>query len=252
MKAKLYSRGPGFLLKWLLVLGTGLMAAPAVSANPVRLVGFDSMPMSAIVENNKLTGPGYDFVVDLFKTAGIPFTPEGQSPLRMADSLDTGNTVAIYFIRTPAREDKYTWISGLIEDDGYAFITLAQNPKVDSFDQAKTLKSIGIINSEAIKGMLASQGITAVDPSPSSVQNAKKLLAGRFDAWFTTTTVARYLMKQEGAAQNTVAVGKTLVPAAGWITGSKNLSPEVVTKLQAAYAVSKTNGRYAAFRAQID
>ncbi len=252
MKAEFYPRGPGSLFKWLLMLGTALATAPAVSAEPIRLVGFDSLPMSAIVDSNKLTGPGYEFVVDLFKSAGIPFTAEGQSPLRMADSLDTGNTVAIYFIRTPAREDKYTWISGLIEDDGYAFITLAKNPRVDSFDQAKSLKSIGIINSEAIKAMLASHGITSVDPSPSSVQNAKKLLAGRFDAWFTTTTVARYLMKQEGATQNTVAVGKTLVPAAGWITGSKNLSPEVVSKLQAAYATSKTNGRYAAFRAQID
>lgn len=236
-------------------LSFGMVAFGALStqaADPVRLVGFDSLPMSAIVDGNKLTGPGYEFVADLFKSAGVPFVAEGQSPLRIAESLDAGNTVAVYFIRTPDRETRFTWIGGLIEDDGFAFITLSRNPKIDSFDQAKSLKSIGVISSDAVKNILIGQGITALDPSPSSVQNAKKLLAGRFDAWFSTINVARYWIKQEGAEANTITVGKTLVPAAGWITASKSLPAETVTKLQTALAAAKADGRYAAFRAQIN
>ncbi|KJV08868.1 hypothetical protein VZ95_15000, partial [Elstera litoralis] len=130
---------------------TGALSARA--ADPVRLVGFDSLPMSSIVEGNKLAGAGYEFVADLFKTAGIPFVAEGQSPLRIAESLDAGNTVAIYFIRNPERETRFAWIGGLIEDDGFAFITLASNPKVDSFEQAKSLKSIGAISSDAVRNI---------------------------------------------------------------------------------------------------
>ncbi|KJV06776.1 hypothetical protein VZ95_20535, partial [Elstera litoralis] len=181
----------------------------------------------------------------------IPFVAEGQSPLRIAESLDAGNTVAIYFIRNPERETRFAWIGGLIEDDGFAFITLASNPKVDSFEQAKSLKSIGAISSDAVRNILTSNGVTTFDLTPSAVSNAKKLLAGRFDAWFSTITVARYWIKQEGVEANTISVGKTLVPAAGWITASKSLPAETLSKLQTAFAASKSDGRYEAFRAKI-
>ena len=234
-------------------LGLAIVGAlSAHAADPVRLVGFDSLPMSTITDGNKLGGAGYEFVADLFKTAGIPFVAEGQSPLRIAESLDAGNTVAIYFIRNPERETRFAWVGGLIEDDGFAFITLANSPRIDSFEQAKSLKSIGVISSEAIRNILTAQGITTFDAAPSSVQNAKKLLAGRFEAWFSTITVARYWIKQEGVANNAITVGKTLVPAAGWITASKSLPAETLAKLQAAFAASKSDGRYEAFRSKIN
>lgn len=224
----------------------------AAATEPVKLVGFDALPFSSVGDGRGLSGAGFDFVSDLFNTAGVPFVSEGQPIQRILESLDRGNTVAIYLVRTPAREDKYTWIAGLVEDDGFAFMTPPGRPRVDDFETARSLKMVGAIISPAVKGMLTSNGVTALDETPAEAQNLKKLLAGRFDAWFTTNTVARYMVKEAGLPADAITIGKMLVPSSGWIVGSKNLPPETVQKLQKAFATMQADGRYAAFRTKLN
>lgn len=233
------------------VLGT-LVATTSLAQEPIKLVGFDALPFSSVSDGRALAGAGYDFVSDLFKSAGVPFVSEGQPIQRLLESLDRGNTVAIYLVRTPAREDKYTWIGGLVEENAFAFITLPDRPRVDDFETARGLKMVGAINSPAVKNMLVSNGVTAIDETAAEGQNLKKLLAGRFDAWFTTNTVARYMVKDAGLPPTSVSVGKELVPSPAWMVGSKSLPAETVQKLQAAFAAAKADGRYAAFRAKLN
>lgn len=219
---------------------------------PVKLLGFEAPPVSTVSEGRKLSGFGYDFVVELFNSAKIPFEAEGLPIGRMMDALERDNAVTIFLSRNPTREDKFTWIAELIPEEGFFFISRAGSNAVTTYEEAKTLKSIGAAQSGVPAALMKAAGVTNIDLAASEELNAKKLLAGRIDAWFTGGTLARYLLKQNKAEGNAVVIGPRIVPAPAWITGSKTLPRETVEKLQAAFADSKTNGKYAAFRAQID
>lgn len=230
---------------WALSLG-------AMAADPIRLAGFDTPPMSVVSDGKKLSGAGYDFVADLFKTADIPFQAEGLPLTRAIAALDEGNTVLVFLVRTAAREDKYAWIGDIVPDDGFAFMTRSGDPAVTSFEQAKSLKTVAVLGSSSPAQLLRSNGVTALDETASEALNLKKLAAGRVEAWFTAAIIARHIIKADAESAKTVVIGPKVLPSPYWIVGSKSLAPEVVGKLQQAFAATKTNGRYAAFRAQID
>ena len=224
----------------------------ASAQEPIKLVGFEALPFTTVGEGRKLSGLGYDFVAGLFDTAKIPYQGEGMPLARMLETLEQNNAVGVFLARNPAREEKFTWIAGLVEEEGFFFISRADRKPVTSYEEAKTLKAIGAVQSGAPAALLQAAGITSVDLGTSEGINAKKLMAGRIDAWYTGGSIARYVLKQEQIAGNTVVIGPRIVPAPYWIVGSKTLPKETVEKLQAAFAESKNNGKFAAFRAQID
>ncbi|WP_156995326.1 substrate-binding periplasmic protein, partial [Elstera litoralis] len=217
-----------------------------------RLLGFDASPMSSVAEGKKLSGAGYDFVADLFKAANIPFTPEGLPISRVFPALDEGNAVVVFLVRNPAREDKYVWLGDIVPDDGFAFMTRAGDAPILSFEQAKSLKAVAVLANAVPAQLLRSNGVVNIDETASEPLNLKKLAAGRVDAWFTGAIVARHMLKADAELVKTMVIGPKLVPSPYAIAGSKTLPADVVNKLQQAFAATKTNGRYAAFRAQID
>ena len=232
--------------------GLSVVYAVSAQADPIRLLGFDAPPMASVSEGKKLSGPGYDFVADLFKAANLPFVAEGLPISRVFPALDEGNAVVVFLVRNPAREDKYAWLGDIVPEDGFAFMTRVGDAPILSFEQAKTLKAVSALGSAAPAQVLRNNGLTSIDETVNEALNLKKLVAGRVDAWFSGTIIARHMIKADTEAAKTVVIGPKLVPTPYWIAGSKTLPADVVNKLQQAFAATKTNGRYAAFRAQID
>lgn len=224
----------------------------ARAQEPIKLVGFGALPYTIVGEGKKLSGVAFDFVSGLLDAAKIPYEAEGLPIGRVLESLDHGNSVSVFTARNPSREDKYTWIAELVGEEGFVFVTRADHKPVASYEDAKGLKLIGAIQNGTPVSMLQAAGLTNVDPGASEEINAKKLIAGRIDAWYTAAGFARYVLKQEQIAGNAVIIGPRIVPAPFWIAGSKTLPKETVEKIRAVFADSKTNGKYAAFRAQID
>ncbi|MFY7777516.1 MAG: substrate-binding periplasmic protein [Elstera sp.] len=232
--------------------GLSVVYAVSAQADPIRLLGFDAPPMASVSEGKKLSGPGYDFVTDLFKAANLPFVAEGLPISRVFPALDEGNSVVVFLVRNPAREDKYAWLGDIVPEDGFAFMTRVGDAPILSFEQAKTLKAVSALGSAAPAQVLRNNGLTSIDETVNEALNLKKLVAGRVDAWFSGAIIARHMIKADPEAATSVVIGPKLVPTPYWIAGSKTLPADVVNKLQQAFAATKTNGRYAAFRAQID
>jgi polar amino acid transport system substrate-binding protein len=232
--------------------GLSVFYAVSAQADPIRLLGFDAPPMSSVSEGKKLSGPGYDFVTDLFKASGLPFVAEGLPISRVFPALDEGNAVVVFLVRNPAREDKYAWLGDIVPDDGFAFMTRVGDAPILSFEQAKTLKAVSALGSAAPAQVLRNNGLMSIDETVNEALNLKKLVAGRVDAWFSGAIIARHMINADAEAAKTIVIGPKLVPTPYWIAGSKTLPADVVNKLQQAFAATKTNGRYAAFRAQID
>lgn len=243
-----------YIIKYtMLYLGFLTCIPNSVAAQePVKLVAFGALPFTTVGEGRKLSGVAYDFVAGLFHAANIPYQAEGLPLGRMLEAMEQGNAVGVFLGRNPAREDKFTWIAELVAEEGFFFISRADRQAVVSYDEAKTLKAIGATQNGGPAILLQTAGLTNVDLAASEAINANKLMAGRIDAWFTGGSIARYVLKQEQIAGNAVTIGPRIVHAPAWIIGSKTLPAETVEKLRTAFAESKLNGKFEAFRAQID
>jgi len=235
-----------------LILAVCLINPLARAQSPVRLAGFDSPPFVNVSENRQISGAAYDFVTSLLSNAQIPFHAEGLPLGRLLGALDDGNTIAAYLVRTPEREAKYTWIAALADDEGFHFITRAGEKPITSYEEAKSLKTVGSMLNGVTTAQLRAAGLTNLDPGTTESMNAAKLIGGRLEAWYANGAIARHALRQEKIDKSTVVIGPKIVPARSWIVGSKTLPTEIITKLQTAYAEAQKNGSYATFRAKID
>ncbi len=259
IKSIFSSRRPNYTIlvaanfAWAALFSGVLLISPFTQAqSPVRLSGFDSPPFVNASENRQISGAAYDFVTSLLSDAKIPFHAEGLPLGRLLAALDEGNTIAAYLVRTPEREEKYTWIAALADDEGFHFITRAGEKAINSYEEAKSLKTVGSMLNGITTAQLRAAGLTNLDPGTTESMNAAKLIGGRLDAWYANGAIARHVLRQEKIDKAKFVIGQKIVPARSWIVGSKNLPTEIVTKLQTSYAEAQKNGAYAAFRAKID
>lgn len=222
-------------------------------SEPLKLLGFESLPYTGVRDDGALYGPGYEYVASIFKAANVPVTPQGLALSRMVQMLDERPSFAVFLARTPIREDKYVWLSQLSDDkEGFIFISRAGTGVIDSFAQAKTLKRIAAVENGAPAGLLRANGVENIDVAPSEALNLRKLIAGRADAWFSTTSLSRHVTRVERVEQNALIVGPILQKTQFWVLASKQVPSETVVVLRAEFDRARKDSRFAAFRAEIE
>jgi polar amino acid transport system substrate-binding protein len=227
----------------------GVLGTQTAAAQNVRIVTFDSPPFTE-TKDGKVGGYGVDFVAEVARAAGLNAEVESLPLPRVIEALDKGNAIAVMLTRTPAREDKYTWLAPLYEDS-FAFLTLKGQPVVASLGEARNLPTIATVRDGAPEAYLKRENLTNVDSATSEQLNVKKLLAGRASTWFTNVAQARFAARNEGVSDDQLVAGPAIIKAPFWIAGSKNLSPELVQNFAKAYEDLKKAGRYDAFVKQI-
>ena len=230
-----------------------LYASMSFAADPLKLYGFESLPYSGVTENGALNGPGFEYVAQVLKSVNVDFAPQGLPLPRMVQLLEETPSVAVFLARTPPREDKYQWLSEISGgDEGFIFVSKAGVPAITSFEQAKGLKRFVAVDNGAPAALLRANGITDIDTSPSEGLNLKKLIAGRGDAWFTTTSLGRYVIKSENVDEKSLRLGPTVVKTQFWTLASKSVPSDVVAKIRAGFDAAQKDGRFAAFRARLN
>jgi polar amino acid transport system substrate-binding protein len=236
-----------------LFLMPNLYASVSLAADPLKLFGFESLPYSGVTENGALYGPGFEYVAQVLKSVNVDFAPQGLPLPRMVQLLEETPAVAVFLARTPPREDKYQWLSEISGgDEGFIFISKAGAPVVASFEQAKGLKRFVAVDNGAPAALLRANGITDIDTSPSEGLNLKKLIVGRGDAWFTTTSLGRYVIKSESVDEKSLVVGPIILKTQFWALASKSVPSDVVEKIRAGFDAAQKDGRFAAFRARLN
>lgn len=224
----------------------------SILANPVKIVGYDVPPLVKVYDGKKLAGPAFDFVQDMFKLAGVEYIAEGLSFPRTINSLQEDNVVGVFLERFSVRESQYKWITDLIPDDGYVFVNRKSDVTITSLDQARALTSITALEGSSAFNLLNVRGYTQTDVASSYTTIVRKVMAGRNEAWLGTRIIARHALRSFPGASEALAIGPVIAPIPIWVVGSLSLAPDVVTKLQKAAEVLKANGRYAAFRAELE
>lgn len=140
--------------------------------------------------------------------------------------------------RNPSREEKYTWIAK-VHVVNNAFLTAAA--PVDSLAAARGLGKVGVEDRTAMDDFLTSQGFANLERADRAELNARKLDAGRIDAWFLTDSLALWAWKQSGLSKP-LTVGRAISSSDVYIVGDKDFPRELADQLRAAVEEMHADG----------
>jgi polar amino acid transport system substrate-binding protein len=214
----------------------------ASAAAPLNIVAYPLTPY-VMEEKGAPSGLAVTLFTQMTKEAGLDVKIQLLPTARAFEMLDEGNTFIVALARTPEREPKYKWVAQVYADS-FEFITLAPNPAINSFDEAKAAGTILVMGNAAPHNVLRNKGFTNLDSGGLNEDtNFNKLLLGRGKAWFAGSSVARYLARTN-KAEAKIVFGKPVLPANFWIAASLNAPPDMIQKLQGAFQKLQANGEY--------
>lgn len=130
--------------------------------------------------------------------------------------------------RTPQREKSFLWIARVFRVEN-AFQSIGK--PINTLEEAKKLKKVGVVAKTALHGFLQAKGLTNLDVVSRPELNAQKLAAGRIDAWFLTTFLARKIWKQE-VSDIELLSGKPIFSPDVYIAANINFPPDLAAMYQ--------------------
>ncbi|OHX15205.1 hypothetical protein BI343_02290 [Chromobacterium amazonense] len=145
-----------------------------------------------------------------------------------------GNSFIIPLTRNSERENQYVWVSKLY-DSNIAFLTLPGKTKIDSIAEVGKYK-VGVLAGTGYEATLQRNGLSSeqIDRNTEETRNAKKLLLGRIDAWYTGVIGGMHLLQKEGYDVRKVQIGRSIDTEADYIATSKKTPQALVEKVRNA------------------
>ena len=234
------SAAAAFALLWLLLLPA--VARPAAAADGIALYSY-GLPPGTIEHKNGISGPVAQVVAELVRAAGVPGPPVAVPVARLLALVEDGNAMAFPLGYNAERAPKFRWVVKLF-DDVFAFATVAPRPPVNGLGEGRTLALVTVNNAGAPKTVLTDAGFANLDHVNSEGQNALRIFAGHADAWFGVRSSFKYLAEANKLDPSKLVIGAPVASISAWLIGSKNLSDDVVGKIQARFEEMKSNGEY--------
>lgn len=221
------------------------VAAPTPDQSPL-VITEDAGPGNRI-ENGKPAGFNVEVVREILKRVNhvdnIQVFPWARAYLMLQN--DPG--VALFSTtRTPEREPLFKWVGPTNINTWVLYKKKGSPWHITSLEDAKKVGSIGVTRADAKQQYLLDEGFTNIHPVNLGMQNAKKLLRGRIDLWFTGNL--GFVAESEKAGIDRSEFEPVLVLRKNYlyIALSKDTPDETVRKWQAALDAMKRDGTYKA------
>jgi len=168
------------------------------------------------------------------------------TPLRRLTFEAAKNPVLVAALfRTPAREASYQWIGRLCTEH-LSMVTRAPAPTVDSLEQAKNLKQIGVAAGASNETFLRERGFTNLDAAASIELEVRRLAEGYDDAWFAPRSGALHAWKVAGYDPAQLHFGTPITSMEIWLAASNVVSPPIVETLRARFEEKVKSGEVSA------
>ena len=169
------------------------------------------------------------------------------SPWGRAQELTQQNKNHLIFTltRIPTRESLYQWVADIIPIQG-GIVSISDKTPVDTLeDAAKRGLKIGVAGKTPWERMLLSTNYPKdkIVVVPDEKSNARKMIAGRIDYWFTATDRAAYYLKEMGLKEQPT-VGKPLRSGRLYLAGNLDFSKDKSEEIREALQKIKDDGTY--------
>lgn len=219
------------------------LVASAQNASTISLTvnAGDLRPMSFRDSEGKPAGIAVEILKEASKRSGMNFDIQVYPWPRAQENAKSATTPEgiVPLSRTKEREKDYYWVSKLYEQK-MVFVTLKEPP--NTVEAAKALK-IGTLNGNPYAKQLAEMGFNKVELVATEDQNAKKLQAGRIDAWLVSDVIAKTVFSDSVGGATPIKYGATLgEPLQVFLGGTKNFSPDVAKKIDAIIRKMQADG----------
>jgi len=144
----------------------------------------ENLPPLNYVDNGILVGPSVEIVKEIQKKIGseepIQVYPWSRA-YKMAE--EEKNVVLFGMTYTKVRQNKFKWVGPLAIKRDILVAKRNSDITIDSLEDAKKVKRIGILLDDTRGRLLASHGFKNLEPVSDEQLNAKKLALGRLDLW---------------------------------------------------------------------
>ncbi len=239
---------------WSMALPAGLaccaiavaaLAAPQPAAP--NIIGGNVFPYSWSA-GGRATGPASDLVAEMARRLGhgareIDIYPWARTVLLGEIQPDT---LIFPLSRTAAREDKYTWIVELLQDQ-YVLIAKADSgADISSLAAANQLK-VGYLRGSPGAGLLAAAGNRRpLEAANSEELNARKLQLGRIDAWIANRQLAEQAWLKAGGKPGELRIGAKLLDLHMYLAADKHFPAAAVAEWRRVFNDMRNDGTLAA------
>ncbi len=218
----------------------------SVSAEALKIMTSEEPPLNFTDEQGELTGFSMDIAREIQRRVGNSDHINIYPWARVYNTaLKEPNVVAFTMARTEEREDKFQWITLVSRNAWVLFARKGSGISVSSLDDAKTVKSIGVIRDGVHEQLLRSYGFQNLEPVTGWEQNLRKLMVGRVSLIFYAVAGAVKTCRTIGVdfekELETVYAVKT--PGA-YIVMSQKTSLSTVEKWQQAAQQMKEDGTF--------
>jgi ABC-type amino acid transport substrate-binding protein len=168
----------------LIIFSAGILITgqPALCAELTILT--ENLPPLNYIENDVLVGPSVEIVKEIQRRVGshepIQVYPWARA-YKMA--LEEENVVLFGTTHTKVRDNLFKWVGPLATKRDILVAKKGSGIKINSLEDAKSVKRIGTLRDDTRERLLKSQGFTNLEPVSDEQLNAQKLVLGRIDLW---------------------------------------------------------------------
>lgn len=182
------------------VLAAGMLLAAPLVADSLTLTTESYPPFNFETESGELDGISIrvmDALLDVAQVdAEIRLLPWSRA---YAEAESDPGTCVFSTTRTSEREDLFTWVGPLVENQWHAFVLADAEVNAESLEDLD-LYRVGGYRDDAVALYVEAQGIP-VDTAPNDRLNARKLAASRIDVWVSGEHLAPWYARQEGIGE---------------------------------------------------
>jgi polar amino acid transport system substrate-binding protein len=230
--------------KFWLIIFLAVMILPAAfttSCGPsqtseLNIFTEDYPPYNFTNENGEVTGQSTEIVRAIMEKTGTVGTIE---VLPLSEALELarkGPDTAVYSInRTPQREDLYQWVGPIGSYEQVFYIKKGASIRLNRFEDARNVASIGVYKGDAGAEFLAENGFTNLDESLTDVEALQKLMAGTVQMWLGNKQGLPIIAAQAGVdPADLVELPTVVINADLYIAFSKDVNKSTIESWQAA------------------
>jgi polar amino acid transport system substrate-binding protein len=159
-------------------------------------------------------------------------------------ALNNPNFCLFTMDRTPLREKLFQWVGPIGTNTTWFYTRVNSGITIKSIENARSLKSVGTVNSWFSDQYLRSLGFTNLVAESDPNVMTKKLMNGEIDAFVCTDVTFPEILKGLGYQYKTVVPSFSLMSSDYYIAFSKNTSITIINQWQTTLQAMKSDGTY--------
>jgi polar amino acid transport system substrate-binding protein len=228
---------------WIVLLAMAPLAG--LRAQDLTIYCEEDAPNQMIGPDGQLTGMTVEIAREIQKRTG------NRDPIQLVpwargyEAIQKNPGVVLFSMsRTAERNPLFHWIGPVLETR-YCFVAKANSRVlIKTFEDAKELQRIGVYNNDVRDAFLTEAGFRNLDRANNNVQNVKKLMAGRIDAYASSSIAIESEAQAAGYKASDVKDVFTFMRVQLYIAMSMGTSEGVVSAWSDAFAGMQKDGSF--------